>query len=180
MAVDWGDPNNMDVLNKYAGKASASEIAAMIPGATRSGIIGKLNRMQAPTRPVGRYINGKLHDPKSPAPRRKSTQQGGVSNPLGNKVRLFQTSIDERQGGMGRYKLEPVDDVPLDIPNFLCVGVSLVDLKGHQCRWPLDSGLFCGAQRWVDNLYGDSPYCAPHHRRAHRPVTEHKRLERRR
>ncbi len=174
--TDWNAVNEQ-ILRDNAGKLSANEIAKLIPGATRSGVVGKMSRMELAMRPPGRYRNG-VHLPKGSMAigRRKSTQNGGVSNPVGNKVRLFQTSLDERIGGTGPYKLAPVDDIPLDIPNFLCKAVSLDELTDGMCRWPLDAGQFCGGPRWADNPYGKTQYCAPHHRLGHKPASEHRRL----
>lgn len=176
ITVDWNE-DNLAVLTENAGKISAGEIAKLIPGATRSGVVGKMSRLGLTGRAHGRYRDG-AHVPKGTVSvgRRKSTQAGGTSNPMGNRVALFSTSVNERQGGMGRYKLEPVNDIPIDIPNFLCVGVALLDLKKHHCRWPLDDGKFCGLRRWEHNPYCDTQYCAPHHRLGHKPVVEHRKL----
>ena len=52
-----------------------------------------------------------------------------------------------------------VRDFSLDIPNFECQPVALLDLEPHHCRWPMDQGGFCGRPKLKDEWF---PYCAHH------------------
>lgn len=172
MPFKWGGANEQTLRDNF-GRVSAKEVAKLIPGATKNMVVGKAKRLGLVTdRPAHVY-------PRTAGMTAAVTRQARIPNPVGGRLALFQTSVNERQGGMGSYKLEPVAEVTIDLPRFICRAIGLLELRDNDCRWPLDNGKFCGLRRWVDNPYGPSPYCAPHHRLGHRPPSEHRRLGRR-
>lgn len=165
LIVDWKNQNNLDTLHRHAGKLSAGQIAKLIPGATRSGVVGKMSRLKLETMPQGVY-------PRSGRGKREVRRAPGgtgpkIDNPTGAKL---------IHKGLQQYRVEPTADVAIDLPSFICRAVDLLELQIHDCRWPLDNGKYCGLRQWDANPYGGSSYCAPHHRLGHRPAVEHRKL----
>lgn len=143
----WADPAKIALLKQcWAGEDSASKIAAVL-GTTRNAVIGKVNRL-------GLEKRGRSRSRPRPIIKPRRNRSGFKFGP-------------------GRTPLPP-KQVPawasasIDIE---CIGLPLVELEQHHCRWPLhepdEPALFCGAVR-----FANQPYCAGHCRMAYRPLKE--------
>jgi hypothetical protein len=128
---------------------SASQIAAKLPGRTRSSVIGFVHRhIGACTRKSGRTKKPVYFASQRPA--RAKFALPPAPEPLPEIAESFTIGVRDR--------------------------VKLVDLQPHQCRWPLggdprtdeDFG-YCGYPQFKGipgTDYGRSSYCLEHHRRA--------------
>jgi GcrA cell cycle regulator len=149
----WTEDNIATLKTMWGDGASASEIARVIGGVSRSAIIGKVHRLKLTQ---GRKKPQAAGAPKAArpvaarpaAPRQKPPVVARVAAP---KAQMPGPEIEEA----------PVVTVVDTI-----VGIPLLDLTDKTCRWPIGDPqqpgfAFCGA--WPDKT---SPYCAMHHHRA--------------
>jgi len=118
-------------------------------GVTRSAITGKASRMGLGEHPFRTKLR------KHQVNRRKTPEQ--------RRIRIKQK--------FPYRDVIPVETRPaLPEPEFL--GLSLIELDEHQCRYPQGEGpfLFCGQP-----AQEDSSYCSYHHRICYFPVTPMRR-----
>ena len=122
-------------------------------GVTRNAVIGKLHRMQLPTRKPPSSRPDKPH-PKHRKPARRWPGTGPRDE--AQVERAIQASAVAAVKARKQW-------VPL---NGKCP-VGLLDLKEGECRWPLgeDTIMFCGE---ATEKY---PYCPVHTRVAYQPVS---------
>jgi len=155
--VDWNEANIAKLKSLWQKGLSCSQIAAEIPGSTRSAIIGKVHRLKLPprrdsyspstSRPAA--VPRPAKPKPSPLPRRNQT----------NSV-IERIAIAAAEPGLpDRLKGEaPTGE-----------GIQLRQLSDLNCHWPKGDPRnpdfeFCGA-RAVPGF----PYCAHHYRIAYEP-----------
>lgn len=120
---------------------------------TRSAIVGKAKRMGLSNpNDSGAVIRRRARSEAT----RQLRRVPGATGPL----------VDNPVGPKFRGPVAPTE-VVIDIPQFICTPKSLLDLKDHQCRWPVQD-LFCG------NAKVHGSYCAPHAALAHRKSYDYK------
>jgi GcrA cell cycle regulator len=159
--VDW-TVDAIELLKRmWAAGSSHSQIAPLIPHATRSAIAGKIMRLKLPPRDKG-HIRGLTRTP-APAKRPKPGKIASVSqvptitrrNP--NSSLAEKLAIAEAETGLS-------DALKGDAPTGR--GVKLIGLEVGLCKWPLgdprdEDFEFCGCK-----ALPDLPYCAHHSRRS--------------
>jgi GcrA cell cycle regulator len=133
MGDRWPEARVESLKQLAADNLSAAEIAAALGDCTRNAVIGKLERL-------GVRLHGGVNRIKREKPvrvaRAKLAAVPVISGPLGLK------------------------DLPPDESPFAC---TLIDLRDHQCRWPLGDPAdlstfrYCGGPR-----HDDGPYCPRH------------------
>lgn len=177
-AVDWTVGAIETLKTKWAAGWSHSQIAALIPNATRSAIAGKIMRLKLPARATGHGTSGAKQYTASPrpAPRPKPGKTASLSqvpttsprrNP--NNSLAAKLAIAEAEPGLSeRLHGEKPDGT----------GKKFIDLAVGECKWPkgdpLDADFeFCGCK-----ALPDLPYCAPHTRRAIQPTQQRNRADR--
>lgn len=156
-------------------------IAEQIPGATRNAIIGKAHRLKLPAhRPVRecaepRPISRSRQNPgammariKARAEAANRQHRANSEKPHGNKGRLSSTVIRRLASERNRPRILPVPRIEegggTDVSHI--VGIGLMELTTHTCRWPVGDATgehqqFCGCEPAVG-----SPYCPAHSVRA--------------
>ena len=157
----WTDDNIKELRELYAKGFTHGQISAKMPGATRNMIIGKALRLGlAKPKPGTRSqssaprLDRRL--PKLIAPLRKNTPN----------ITFAKMSI------------APIERPKMDIVIPQSERVTIAELRGTMCRWPLgdpalESFRYCGA---VKPPAGS--YCAYHSRIAYQPVNERDRERR--
>jgi len=179
--IDIWTEDAIETLRKNYHKYSASQVASMIPGATRNAVIGKAARMGL-SRDTGGRMASRPPDPqgdKSQIMKIRRREQRAAKATMAS-TRLARTSLDERIGGMGSFKMITQTDIPLDLPNMWCEPVSIVDRKPDQCCWPLDTEpgaqpKFCGLPRLMNPPYGETQYCKSHYLVSVAPVSTYRK-----
>lgn len=181
---EWSD-TDIELLAKLWNEGlSAHQIAQQLSGShTRNAVIGKVHRMK-----LGKRPNVKKH---AALQRRvalgenpKAGQQGGLARKLGRAKAAGAASIKEAiaprtaaadADAETPFRAEPI--VEAKEPEGLILGLGVIDLGDHVCRWPhgdpKEAGFgFCGqpTPRVADvkgRLIPKPPYCEFHRRRAH-------------
>lgn len=157
--VDWTDSLRAQVVKAWENGSSATEIAAGIPGATRSGILGVVHRAgkKRSDANVCRAASAKAAKPKAPPKARPKPE------PKPEPARL--PAKGWHNSGVpipGHIPPQPPAPEPLR--------VTLMELDGRSCRWPVTDRapwLYCGHGIVGENSVS-TPYCA-HHARAALP-----------
>jgi GcrA cell cycle regulator len=172
----WTQETTALLVQLWADGWTGSRIAERIPGTTRSGIIGKVHRLQLPPRAVSFRKRTKVDRPKLHASvsdrrviqRRTPKTQARMSL---ESAGLFAEEFDGQFENLGmRYIYGPkptpaLEPRPEDVPR-----VSITDLESHHCKWvcaeqkSISEPVYCGGDR-LDGL----PYCKGHALRAYRP-----------
>jgi hypothetical protein len=136
----WTDANIERLKTLFFENKSMAEIAALIPGSTRNGVIGKLHRLG---------LRDENREPKERSPKKpRKTKAAKTGTPY--HLRRFQTIKAGTDPGFIEQK-SPTD------------GFSFADLEPGMCKWPL-GGLYCGMP-----IAGvRKPYCADHAAKAKR------------
>lgn len=149
---EWSEERVERLRALHAAGLSCSRMAAEIGGVSRNAVIGKLHRLG-----LSNY-GSRLHKDRAPRPRAprvvksaETTVRIVRTNRHSNKMRLFLAAKIEA------HEMRCTDVVSL--------GVGLLDLEPHQCRYPTNDApfLFCGHAKM-----GGSSYCAPHYMLTHR------------
>lgn len=163
--VEWDDANVATLKKMWSAGATASIIAAAIPYASRSAVLGKVSRLKlqprmdrnarAATQGVERTTVA-----RSPGVPSRSTP---FRPPAKEKPSRIASSIF---GNFTHAKPEPVA-MPTEAPDGK--GIPLIELRDNSCRWPkgdpAEPGfLFCGDP--TANLKDGRPYCPFHSRKA--------------
>lgn len=138
MAGVWTDEAITFAAEQWAGGRSADEIAALLPGKTRSAVLGKLFRLG--------LLNNRQH--------RDNHKRRLVRKPNGAKV------MAARQCRSDGRPLAVIDQPNPPERTAPAKAVAFQDLGDSQCRFPFGTGpyAFCGCQA----LPGQA-YCAEHH-----------------
>jgi len=157
-AVDWDDANIKTLTTMWAAGRSASEIAAVIPRASRSGVLGKIMRLKLPPRDKGHASPGTGIRVRRVAPRPASSKvreqnwphRRNPTNSLAEKL-----AIAEADRGLPAELEEPA----------IGSGIQLIDLTNSTCRYPFghpseENFFFCGADG--ADLQDRRPYCPFH------------------
>lgn len=148
----WTEENVVELKRLFdAGEWSCGQIAQMI-GCTRNAVIGKLHRMgleRSLDDVAQRKSDGAAKRSKMRRPAAASNNFAGVNaRKRAEKAEI----VPQLEAG------EPIDIAPDQSEH----AVSLFDVRGDQCRWPLnDAGpgfLFCGAKQ-----EDGCSYCTRHH-----------------
>jgi GcrA cell cycle regulator len=163
-AVDWNDANIAKLKRLWTAGQSASQIAAAIPYASRSAVLGKVSRLKlaprrdhnarAATQPVERINLGHERRPRAPQ----------VSPPRKDKPSRIASSI------FGNFTHAKPDAAPIpDTDPSDGKGITMLELTNRTCRWPKGDPLepdflFCG-EAGAD-LEERRPYCSYHSRKA--------------
>lgn len=139
--------DTINILQKNYFRLSASQVARMIPGATRNAIVGKAHRLGLAVKAPGRYPKGTT-SPRKP------------QRPAGNKIVVVNAGLNAR-------KVVVVHGSLIDINDLKCEPVGFMDLQDHQCCWPMDGGLFCGLARAPNHVNSrgrrvEPSYCPTH------------------
>lgn len=182
--VDWSDKHLATLKTMWAAGNSHSQIAAVIPNASRSAIAGKIMRLKLPARDKGhsspkpRQFNGATGamtaSPRSPRPRHNVTRRQAIANGHDKAPKPTDENWPHRRTAeTNRAERIEIADEPLppilrgEAPNG--TGIKFFDLNSANCHWPRGDPLhddfeFCGAA-----AIKDMPYCARHSRIAHAP-----------
>lgn len=150
MSVNWDDESTIELLKeKWVEGLSCAQIAKLIPGATRSAIIGKVHRLglegrSRPSRPMTQRVPVEQR-PTKPAPRRAPPPKL-VASALG--VATEPPTADELEGT-----------------------ATVLELAAHMCKWPIgdprsETFRYCGRAR------GEGPYCLHHAKIAFQPIMQ--------
>jgi len=159
--VNWTVDAIETLKTKWAAGWSHSQIAPLIPNATRSAIAGKIMRLKLPPRDKGRPSPHSDILLPSPSPRPKPGKFASVSqvptisrrNP--NNSLAAKLAIAEAEPGLPERLIEPATGS----------GLKLIELENHNCRWPFGDPLteqfyFCGETG--ANFKDKIPYCRFH------------------
>ena len=182
-SAPWNDDRTAMVIKLQADGLSASQIAAELGGVTRSGVLGKLNRMGL----NGKYARspGGEHPPILRKPRVRRVpgseiqpRKGGLRSlgleqiPAGNRESANRAKRAQRLADAEQLRQQFACNEIIDLtPEQSATKCTLMELNGHTCRWPLGNPQqadfkFCGAKPYSNGR--DYPYCAAHCRRAYR------------
>lgn len=171
----WSEQDDAKLKKLAAERRSSGQISEMMPGRTRSAVIGRAFR-------IGLVLQGDQHPERKKsgwqnAMAKQKKAQLGPKKPQSAPVagrRVRQAGQVARIGGPDLATMRGAPDAPLvstveEIVIPLAERKSLIDLEPHHCRWPIGDPLlagfhFCGRQK-VAGL----PYCEVHARRAFRP-----------
>jgi GcrA cell cycle regulator len=160
----WTDVRTDKLKKLWADGCTAGAIARELGEVTRNAVIGKVYRLglrdhgkaAVSLRLAAEMAQTLSEFPRPAAPRHKS------------RSFLFkkQSKNDHANGHVDLPATE-LCDLPMEKPTH---GVTLLELDGAHCRWPLGEPgnpdfRFCGG-----NALTGFPYCAPHTRMAHVPV----------
>lgn len=172
--IDWDDKAVATLKTMWAAGRSHSQIAAVIPNASRSAIAGKIMRLKLPVRDKGHASPSPLRRERHATAMTVTQRHGRIEQPqrrnptnsLAEKIAI----ADAEPGLPPRLKGEA--------PNG--TGVKLIDLEIGRCKWPRgdpseESFEFCGGKA----LPG-MPYCAGHSRLAYAPAALRPFTDRRR
>lgn len=164
MTFPWTDETADEAKRRYLDGESCSQIArAMGGGLTRNSVLGKLWRIGAAggstvaRRTAGtarRTINTGL------VKRKPSPIYSGDPHDSPDTKR-FNRAVANAKARMARPEPHP--------EAFPSTAVTLLNLNGHMCKWPLGPMLqpavfFCGAK-----TEGEGPYCDQHAKRSRGP-----------
>ena len=152
MSVNWDDESTIELLKEtWVEGLSCAQIAKLIPGATRSAIIGKVHRLglegrSRPSRPMTQRVPREQR-PTKPAPKRAPSPK------------LDTAALPAPPSPPVRY----VEEGP---------GLATVlTLDAHMCKWPIGDPrkatfTYCGRRR------DEGPYCIEHARVAYQPIVK--------
>jgi hypothetical protein len=147
MATDYTPEVIERITSMWQAGHSATQIARVVPGATRNSIIGKVHRMG--------FVRG---------PALQSQIQGSRirERSLTKKIKIARrdTPPPGRVKAAAEYVDRPVDKPPLP-PLQIPHEVTILELGAHQCR-SVEDGLFCGRPT-CDR--GSGSYCEDHAKR---------------
>lgn len=172
----WDDPRNVDTLVKMHGEGkSFSQIAKVIPGATRNAVIGKAKRMKLPPR-ENRYAESQ-HTHRRTVNGRDGHRgaSGGLGQSKANSIihRVEGRLKAERARQEGRFANRdaepfragrlPRDDEGVDVTALIAFAARRIN---HECAWipgdPLDGAMCCG-----EPVKDGSQWCEAHHARVY-------------
>lgn len=183
--VDW-DKHIETLKTMWAAGNSASQIAAVIPDASRSAVLGKIMRLKLPARDKGhvrgpprpRRFNGSADAmtaaPRSPRPRHNITRLQATANGHDKAPKPTDENWPHRRTAeTNRAERIEIADEPLppilrgEAPDG--TGIKFAELRVGVCRWPRGDPAepdfeFCGGKSLPDQ-----PYCARHSRLAYAP-----------
>jgi GcrA cell cycle regulator len=152
----WSPARVEQLTTLWAEGRSAAQIAlAMGEGLTRSAVIGKVYRLNLPKRKT-------VHAPRqyTAAPRNKKS--------LGGSNRA--TRISDKR----KFADAPVPEIRADpivvIYDADIVGIPLIALTEHTCKWPIGDPLLPGFRFCGCEPLEKKPYCAAHHARAFQSI----------
>lgn len=175
MASGWTEERVENLKTLWADGRTCSEIAHRLGGGlTRSAVIGKVRRLKLPNRaPSGGHSS-------------RRRRAGLIENYTGRSLQQSLVNIEHAVFGENRPRIDlrkstlraslglRIDGLPLPTPKTGDIArVSVMDLKDHQCKWPVGDPavagafepLFCGSNREPGK-----PYCLHHVMRAEAPV----------
>jgi hypothetical protein len=143
MATDYTPEAIQLITSMWQAGHSAKQIAALIPGATRNSIIGKVHRMGMARHltPEGQNLCTKIRERR--ITKRIKIARRDTPPPVRVKAAAEYASADR-----------PVSGPPLPLSH----EVELLDLAPHQCR-SVERGLFCGRPTCER---GSGSYCEQH------------------
>jgi GcrA cell cycle regulator len=138
----WTPDTEQRLRDLAATDISARQIADEMGATSRNAIIGKAHRL-------GVKIRGSA--------RRSAALPKPVACP-----------VERRAAPKRPQEARKMMVVPSPVPPPVCDPVRLVDIRAHQCRWPLgdpkeEAFRFCGAP-------AERSFCPHHHALAYRPV----------
>lgn len=157
--VDWTPALRAEALKRWEEGQTATDIAATIPGATRSGILGLVKRAGKKRKDAGacRVAAAKVSKAK-PAPKVKAPP-APKPEPV-KKARLPASGWNNAGTPIpGHIPPQPPAPPPLRL--------TLMELEIRCCRWPVSDQapwFYCGHEVAGENSIV-TPYC-PHHTRA--------------
>ena len=153
--ANWSDERTETAKKLWADGLSASKIAALLGGVSRSAVIGKLHRLNLPDRGAAVARHNRSHSTK-----RKPTQTPTVAVASVSRVDKVRALVSDG------LPIPPPAET--DIPR-----IATVDLEPHHCRFPCVADvkkvgpydpIFCGLKP-----HKGLPYCEIHARRAFQP-----------
>ncbi len=157
----WNDDRVAQLKQLWTVQGLSGSICGSRLGISRSAVIGKVHRLNLPTRAVA------VRKP----PNYAKAQRKQSKHPLANNVSRFERLLGLPQQRSGAFAPFPKERFEIPPPRVDDIArVSLLDLEAHHCKWVcaeqrgLESLVYCGEQR-VDGL----AYCPGHAIRAHRP-----------
>jgi GcrA cell cycle regulator len=168
--VYWTAEAIETLTSKWAAGWSHSQIAALIPNATRSAIAGKIMRLKLPARDKGHASPGSIR-----VPRPRASKPGKIAS-------ISQVpAIARRNPNSSLAEKLAIADAEPGLPERLHgekpdgTGVKLIDLNDSNCHFPKgdprEAGFeFCGAR----SISG-TPYCAHHCRVSFMPAADRRR-----
>lgn len=147
--VDWNEEHVALLKKLWTEGLSGSQVAARIPGATRSAVLGKIHRLDMPLRQP-RIGMGRPRERRKPRPYIPRRARAKAAPP-----------------NMRPSRLPPPP--PFDIEEPVSLNVSLMALTDFMCRWPVgdprDNDFhFCGHR-----IFNGFSYCEYHTRVAYQP-----------
>lgn len=156
--VDWTDALRAEVVKAWESNDSAGVIAARIPGATRSGILGVIHREGKKRKDSGtpKRTRPKPEPKPAPAPKPAPPKDPPPS-------RLPAT-------GWHNSGVPIAGHIPPEPPAPEPMRLTLMELHSRSCRWPVTDRApwrYCGHRVAGENSV-TTPYCA-HHARAALP-----------
>lgn len=155
--LDWNDQQIDTLKALWREGASASEIAtALGNGATRSAVLGKINRLKMSDRSPG--VN-----PKKSAAAAKRGRTGNPGQATAAAIRArrsTQSALHSAKRLPAPFAGEPEDGV--DVTRL----IGIEQLTEHTCKWPVTGDgsktRFCG-----EHSVEGKPYCEDHCERAY-------------
>ena len=144
----WAYAETEQLRELAAAKLSARLIADRLPGRTRNSVIGQCTRLGIPL--LGPRRGGGW--PRKPKLASEINQDWEAA------------MLETANSTLGSVEPTPSPAEPAPPQPPTAASVTLMELGPHQCRWPLDGGFYCGAEK----VRGS--YCAEHGARAHNRV----------
>lgn len=153
---DWNDNTVAELRRLRESGLTAGQIVVEMPGTTRSGVLGKLQRLGVPA-PVRQR--------KAPKPRRLTSDEQAVARAAAAKRAKAEAA-----------RVRKLSEAPLPVAGL----VRLLDQRdgcafpmwSHNIDWQvkgaLEKAMVCGRPKRP----GGSRYCSPHHCLAYIPVSE--------
>ena len=160
-SIGWSQ-DRIDKLTELwnADELSAEQIAIRLGGVTRQAIIGKARRLGLKQKGPSRKP-GQRRTEKQRAATRAFAKRVPITKVLGHVVR---PPVANPTAGSLKVVAEWAESEITD-------GISILDHKEGQCRWPHDDASKCCGKRVNPGL----PYCSFHAQRAYRPAQERRR-----
>lgn len=161
-SIDWNDENISTLKKMWGSGHSATQIAAEIPYASRSAVLGKVSRLKlAPRRETNARAATQAVDKINPGwERGRPRAPAPAAIPRKEKPSRIASSIF---GNFTHAKPDP-EPIPDTDPSD-GRGIGLLELRNHTCRWPKGNPahadfLYCGDPS--ANLKDGRPYCPFH------------------
>lgn len=154
----WTEQDEADLRKLWGDGYSASHVARLMGrGLTRNSIIGKVHRLNLPTRTVT------MSQHQRSAMGRAAAQSIKAKRPNNGKGQPKPQAIAARLAGPAFETVPlPEEEMGNDVTHL----VGIMDLKAHDCRWiegdPLNVHGYCGKR-----AREDSSYCTEHHARVY-------------